>query len=132
MDPERFEQLVLILLDNALTHSPSRGTVEVTCSTEDGVLVLEVADRGPGIPAAEREKVFERFYRLDPSRSSPGAGLGLSIARWIVAAHGGAITLHDNHPGLRARVTLPLARTGPGRGLGGSPVRERVDGTAAE
>jgi two-component system sensor histidine kinase CiaH len=107
IDPDRFKQLVLILVDNALTHAPAGGMVEVACSTKDRSLVLEVADRGPGIPADEREKVFERFYRLDPSRSGPGAGLGLSIARWIVTAHGGTITLHDNRPGLRARVTLP-------------------------
>ena len=132
VDPDRFEQLVLILVDNALTHCPPGGTVEVMCSVEDRALVLEVADRGPGIPVAERENVFERFYRLDPSRSSPGAGLGLSIARWIVAAHGGAITLHDNHPGLRAHVTLPLAPPEARRRLGGSPAREGMDGTAAQ
>jgi signal transduction histidine kinase len=115
IDPDRFQQLVLILVDNALTHAPAGGMVEVACSRKDRTLVLEVADRGPGIPANEREKVFERFYRLDPSRSGPGAGLGLSIARWIVTAHGGTITLHDNHPGLRARVTLPSARPNSGQ-----------------
>ena len=114
VDPDRFKQLVMILVDNALRHAPEPGTVEVECSRGDRSLVLEVADHGPGIPAAEREKVFERFYRVDPSRSGQGAGLGLSIARWIVTTHGGTITLHDNHPGLRARVTLPVARPDPG------------------
>jgi signal transduction histidine kinase len=124
VDPDRFKQLILILVDNALTHASVRGTVEVACSRKDRSLVLEVADRGPGIPANEREKVFERFYRLDPSRSGPGAGLGLSIARWIVTAHGGTITLHDNHPGLRARVTLPSARPDPGHQYAADPAPE--------
>jgi two-component system, OmpR family, sensor histidine kinase CiaH len=124
VDPDRFQQLVLILVDNALTHSPAGGTVEVTCSRKDRALVLEVADHGPGIPASEREKVFGRFYRLDSSRSGPGAGLGLSIARWIVTAHGGAISLHDNHPGLRARVTLPPTPPDPGHLYSADPVHQ--------
>jgi two-component system, OmpR family, sensor histidine kinase CiaH len=124
VDPDRFRQLVLILIDNALRHSAAGGTVEVSCSRRDRNLVLEVADRGPGIPAKEREKVFERFYRVDPSRSGPGAGLGLSIARWIVTAHGGTITLHDNHPGLRARVTLQPGPLDPGRIYTADPAAE--------
>jgi signal transduction histidine kinase len=110
VDADRFKQLVLILVDNALTHPPAGGTVEVSCLRRDRSLVLEVADRGPGIPPEEREKVFQRFYRLDASRSGPGTGLGLAIARWIVAAHGGGIALLDNRPGLRVRVTLPAGR----------------------
>jgi signal transduction histidine kinase len=124
VDPDRFKQLVLILVDNALMHSPARGTVEVTCSRKDRGLVLEVADSGPGIPANEREKVFERFYRGDPSRSGPGVGLGLSIARWIATAHGGTITLHDNHPGVRAVVTLPPTPPDPGRLYSADPAPE--------
>src|SRR5205823_5502581 len=65
VDPDRLKQLVLILVDNALMHSPAGGTVEVTSSRKDRSLVLEVADSGPGIPPNEREKVFERFYRAD-------------------------------------------------------------------
>jgi two-component system, OmpR family, sensor histidine kinase CiaH len=110
VDADRFKQLVLILVDNALTHPPAGGTAEVSCLPRDRSLVLEVADRGPGIPPEEREKVFQRFYRLDASRSGPGTGLGLSIARWIVTAHGGSIVLLDNRPGLRVRVTLPAGR----------------------
>ena len=83
--------------------------------------VLEIRDRGPGIPEAEREKVFEPFYRLETSRSleTGGHGLGLSIARSIIRAHGGEITLFD-HPegGLVAQVTLPLADNRPGPGTG--------------
>ena len=124
VDPDRLKQLVLILVDNALMHSPAGGTVEVTSSRKDRSLVLEVADSGPGIPSNEREKVFERFYRADLSRSGPGAGLGLSIARWIATAHGGTITLYDNHPGVRAVVTLPLAPPDPARLYSAEPAPE--------
>jgi signal transduction histidine kinase len=125
VDPDRFKQLVVILVDNALTYSPARGTVDVDCSRGDRSLVMEVSDRGPGVPASEREKVFERFFRLDSSRSRPGAGLGLSIARWIVGAHGGVITLHDNRPGLRARVELPASRPEPGHLYSPDPAAQR-------
>ena len=123
-DSNGIAQLVRILVDNALMHSPAGATVEVTSSRRDRSLVLEVADRGPGIPSTDREKVFERFYRGDPSRSGPGTGLGLSIARWIATAHGGTITLHDNHPGVRAVVTLPLAPPGPARLYSPEPAPE--------
>ena len=98
----------MILVDNALNHGPSGGTVEVSCSRLERSLLLEVSDHGPGIPADERERVFERFHRLGSGRSGSGAGLGLSIAKWIVTAHGGSISLQDNQPGLRVTVTLPL------------------------
>jgi two-component system, OmpR family, sensor histidine kinase CiaH len=107
VDPDRLQQLLLILLDNALRYSPPGSPVEVTCLPRDHELVLEVADRGPGIPTGLRERAFERFTRLERDRTEPGAGLGLPIARSIAAAHGGTIELLDNHPGLRVRVVLP-------------------------
>jgi len=109
VDPDRFRQLLLILLDNALRYSPPGTPVEVTCVSRDHDLVLEVADRGPGVPAELRERVFERFSRLGRDLAGPdaGAGLGLPIARWIATAHGGSISLHDNGPGLRVRVVVP-------------------------
>ena len=109
VDPDRFKQLLLILLDNALRYSPPGTPVEVTCVSRDHDLVLEVADRGPGVPAELRERVFERFSRLGRDLAGPdaGAGLGLPIARWIATAHGGSISLHDNGPGLRVRVVVP-------------------------
>jgi signal transduction histidine kinase len=71
--------------------------------------VLAVADDGPGVPAADRERVFERFTRLhdDRSRASGGSGLGLAIVRELAVAAGGAVLLEDSGPGLRAVVTLP-------------------------
>jgi len=112
LDPDRFKQLIVILVDNAVTHGPKGGKVEVSCGRQDRSLVLQVADRGPGIPADQRDKVFERFHRVDSSRTGAGAGLGLAIAKWIVTTHGGSITLEDNHPGVRLVVNLPLVHKG--------------------
>jgi signal transduction histidine kinase len=74
---------------------------------EGGVEVL-FADQGPGIPLAERDKVFQRFYRVEESRSGhPGNGLGLSLVQAVIALHGGTVALSDNAPGLRVSVRLP-------------------------
>jgi signal transduction histidine kinase len=108
VDRDRLRQVLVILVDNALRHGEPGGSVEVRFDRINRELRLEVADRGPGIPADQRAKVFERFYQLNGSRSGGGTGLGLAIARWIVSAHGGTMTLMDNEPGLMARVLLPL------------------------
>jgi signal transduction histidine kinase len=107
-DPERLHQVVANLLDNASRHSPPGGQVAVSARAlhADGGLLLEVADDGPGIPLAERTRVFERFTRGGGSRDG-GTGLGLAIARWVVDMHGGAIEVVGNGPGCRIRVTLP-------------------------
>ena len=96
-DEDAIRQLIWILLDNALRHARSR--VSVILSSEGDWTRLTVADDGPGIDAAEREKVFERFYRSDRARSGQGAGLGLSIARWIVEQHGGRILAGEGQQG---------------------------------
>lgn len=88
-DEDALRQLLWILLDNAFHYS--RSTVEVRVLIEPGWARLIVGDDGPGIPAGERERVFGRFYRADPSRTGHGAGLGLSIARWITEQHHGRI-----------------------------------------
>lgn len=113
-DPERVHQVVANLLENAVRHSPVGGTVEVRARRSDGGVVIEILDEGPGIPEAQRARVFERFERIDPARttSNGGAGLGLSIARWIVDLHGGDIHPENREPhGCRMVVTLP-ARNG--------------------
>jgi len=88
------------------------GRVDVSVGYEAGLAVLAVADDGPGIPAADRERVFERFTRLDDARSREhgGAGLGLAIAREIVRAHGGELTAEDGAPGARLVLRLPAGR----------------------
>jgi len=111
-DAERIYQVVSNLIENAVRHSPTGGAVHVNASLRSDDLVIEVSDQGEGIPLGDREKVFERFYRADASRSagSGGSGLGLAIARWIVDLHGGHIEAGANSPrGCRMSVTIPIA-----------------------
>ncbi|MHB8688923.1 MAG: sensor histidine kinase [Candidatus Dormibacteraceae bacterium] len=108
-DEDAIRQLVWILLDNAMRHSRSR--VSATLSNEGEWARLTVGDDGPGIPVGERERVFERFYRSDRARTGQGAGLGLSIARWIVEQHRGRILAGDGPDGGAAMsVDLPVLR----------------------
>jgi two-component system, OmpR family, sensor kinase len=89
-DADALTQLAWILADNARRHGGGGGTLWVRRRQPDGA-VLVVGDRGPGIPPGEEERIFERFYQPDASRSNGGTGLGLAIARWIVGQHGGRI-----------------------------------------
>lgn len=104
-DPARLRQVVVNLVNNAIRHSPAGGRVWVRAREASG-LQLDVGDDGPGIPAAERERVFQRFTRGDTSDG--GTGLGLAIARWAVELHGGAIEVLDTANGCRIRVTIPV------------------------
>lgn len=109
-DPERMHQVVFNIVDNAVRHSPDGGRVEVSARADSEVVTIEVADEGPGIPASEEYRVFERFYRVDAARTSSdgGTGLGLAIAKWIVDLHGGGIRVEQGRPsGCRLVVTLP-------------------------
>lgn len=111
-DPDRIRQVLVNLLDNAIRFSPSGETVLVRiASASDGVAV-SVQDRGPGIPAAEQARVFERFYRADKARArdAGGAGLGLAIAQTLIEAHGGHIALESREgQGTTVHFTLPAA-----------------------
>ncbi|WP_175543555.1 sensor histidine kinase [Micromonospora pattaloongensis] len=106
-DPDGLTRVIGNLLDNAVRHARSR--VIVTATTAGDRHVLTVTDDGPGIPAADRDRVFDRFTRLDDARARDGGGtgLGLAIVRELVRQHGGAVTLADAGPGLRAEVRLP-------------------------
>ncbi|WP_238012451.1 HAMP domain-containing sensor histidine kinase [Dactylosporangium sp. AC04546] len=112
-DEARLRQVLQNLLSNALHHTPPGTEVTVFVGTEPGKAVLEVSDNGPGMAPEDAARVFERFYRTDPSRTRAlgGSGLGLSIVAALVHAHGGEVTLRTA-PGEGAtfRVTLPLAR----------------------
>ncbi len=106
-DADQLFQLVANLLDNALKYA-TRGTRVSLHLYDDGEAVfLLVGDHGAGIPPADRERVFDRFVRLEEHRGSAGSGLGLSLVRAIAHRHGGSIALEDNEPGLRVRVRLP-------------------------
>jgi signal transduction histidine kinase len=109
-DPERVHQVMANLLENAVRFTPVGGGITVRAWSCGPGIRIEVADEGPGIPEADRDKVFERFYRADAARSSAngGAGLGLAIAQWIVELHGGEIHPESRDPhGCRMVVTLP-------------------------
>jgi two-component system OmpR family sensor kinase len=112
-DDHQLRQVVANLLTNAREHTPAGTPVHVSLAA-DAAAVLAVADEGPGLPGGETEKIFEPFYRADPSRTrdTGGAGLGLAIVAAIVAAHGGSVTA-ASEPGAGAtfRVRLPLAAT---------------------
>ncbi|HZP48144.1 MAG TPA: ATP-binding protein [Vicinamibacterales bacterium] len=98
-DPTLVRQLALNVLENAITHTPTSGVVRLSMRSRGDSAEIEIADSGSGIPEAERERIFERFVRLDTAReSSGGAGLGLPIARWIAEAHGGTLTLAATGP----------------------------------
>jgi two-component system sensor histidine kinase BaeS len=120
-DPARLRQLAANLLDNASRHSPPGGTVTVLATADADRWKLEVADEGPGLAPANRERAFERFGTLSDVDGGGGTGLGLAIARWVTDLHDGTIGFIDPGPGARGarvRAELPLAPTRPrGRGL---------------
>jgi signal transduction histidine kinase len=106
-DRHLLSQALANLLDNALKYA-GRGEIQIRVFHHDGQAVLEVADRGPGIPEADRDTVLDRFVRLEPSRTTPGNGLGLSLVRAIVRRHSGFVVLGDNQPGLRVRLRFTM------------------------
>lgn len=113
VDKERFHQLLLILLDNALKYTPEHGQIRIACSRHGRMVNLSVQDTGEGIATEDLPLVFDRFYRGDKVRtnSDGGVGLGLSIAKWIVEAHGGKIAVESKiAEGTTVRVTLRATR----------------------
>jgi signal transduction histidine kinase len=109
------------LVDNAIKHGRAAGEVTVTVERNHGGAVIIVADDGPGIPEAEHQHVFRRFYRLERSRGTPGNGLGLSLVAAVARLHGARIDLFDNAPGLKIELHFPLAAE-----------RERGEGIASD
>jgi len=103
-DRELLTQMIANVIENAMKHSPTGASIGLVTSELPSTIAVGVSDSGPGIPAEERARVFQRFYRLERSRSTPGSGLGLSLVEAIAALHQIGIELTDNGPGLR--VTL--------------------------
>ena len=108
-DRQMLDELITNLMDNAVKYNRPGGRVDVSLSVQDGLVCLRVADTGIGIPKEHQERIFERFYRVDQSRSKQtgGTGLGLSIVKHVVERHGGSITL-ESVPGEGTAVTVRL------------------------
>jgi len=113
--PQLLAQAVSNLLENAVAHAPEDSTLALTVTAGPAGPVLEVADRGPGVPEAERARILERFVRLDASRGGSGTGLGLSLVAAVARLHGARLTLNDNAPGLRVRIAFPAPPPEPDR-----------------
>jgi len=121
MDPMLIEQVVINLLENAIKYTPAGTPLEIRAVREGLAIKVELNDRGHGIPFDEREKVFEKFYRGRGVAGDGGMGLGLTICRAIVMAHGGRITIHDRAGGgASMQFTLPCAPANPIE-IGGLP-----------
>jgi heavy metal sensor kinase len=109
-DRTLLRQAIVNLVHNAVKYSPDRSTVQINVRETESSTIVEVQDNGPGIPLEDRGRIFERFYRVDKSRTrvAGGAGLGLSIAQWAIAMHAGAIEVQcEPGPGSTFRISLP-------------------------
>jgi signal transduction histidine kinase len=108
-DRELLMQLFANLLENAIRHSPAGAQLALVAKRRSNMVEVTVADNGPGIPEALRSKVLQRFFRLETSRTTPGSGLGLSLAAAVATLHDARLELSDNGPGLRVTVALQSA-----------------------
>ena len=113
-DEDLLRRMLLNVLQNAVHHTADGSSVEVRVDSTDGMLAIRIRDHGPGIPAGDRERIFDRFVQLDAARHGAGSGLGLPIARWIAEAHGGHLDLDTSGPdGSTFLVTLPVENPHP-------------------
>ena len=105
-DRHLMSQALANLVDNAVKYTPEGGAVAVTVASVPAGIEVAVADSGPGIPEAARERVLDRFVRLDATRTTPGNGLGLSLVKAVARLHGGTLSLSDNKPGLKVHLVF--------------------------
>ncbi|MDX2223060.1 MAG: HAMP domain-containing sensor histidine kinase [Rhodospirillaceae bacterium] len=122
-------QALANVVDNAIKYTPAGGAVGMALRLIDGKPTFVVSDSGPGVPPEFRDKVFERLFRMEQSRTSPGSGLGLSLVQAVARSHALAITLDDNRPGLRVSIAFPQAVPVP---VSSPPPRENAPDEAAE
>lgn len=114
-DRELLEQLFVNILENAILYSPPGSDISVIAGLNlAGEVEIEIADRGPGIPAHEYKRVLQRFVRLDTSRHRPGTGLGLALVKAVADLHDSTISLSDNAPGLKVLIQFPKKKSAPG------------------
>jgi len=133
VDAEALRQMLVNLLDNAVKYGPADQTITVGLDAGDGKARIRVEDQGPGIPAAERERIWDRFWRLERDRGSAvaGTGIGLSVVRELVALHGGRAWAEEGRGGMGARFVLELPLAGqPQAAPGGAPMRADLGATA--
>jgi len=111
IDAAKFGMALANLLSNAIRFSPRGGTIGLTVSSAPGVARIDVSDDGPGIPASERDRIFEPFFRGEqqPQQAVRGTGIGLSIVQEYIAAHGGSVKLLQGTPGTRFRIEFPYS-----------------------
>lgn len=113
VDPRSIVEVLFNLIDNAAKYAPSGTEITIAAAREDNFVRLSVEDEGPGIPDAEREPVFQRFYRAGPSKGNDhGLGMGLAIVRGIIEAHGGRIWIEQGAKGARFVFDLPVISNG--------------------
>ena len=114
LDSVLIEQVLLNLLDNAVKYTPPGSPIDLTAWATEEAVTVEVADRGPGLPPGEEQRIFDKFYRVQRPLMPSGTGLGLTICRGMVEAHGGQMWA-ENRPGggTVVRFTLPLTGTPP-------------------
>ncbi|HEX8841373.1 MAG TPA: HAMP domain-containing sensor histidine kinase [Sphingomicrobium sp.] len=109
-DRELLAQAVVNLIENAQSHTPKGTIIRLTAVLADGLLLVQVADNGPGVPNADLHRVVRRFARLESSRNTSGYGLGLNLVSAVAALHGGRLILKNAAPGLTATIELPGTR----------------------
>jgi two-component system sensor histidine kinase GlrK len=117
-DENKLEVILDNLLSNAIKYSPSYGEIGIVANVKGSELVMEVSDQGPGVPPAERERIFDPFYqgKTQAQGAVKGTGLGLAIVREYVAAHGGRVAvLERSRPGAHIQLRLPVSQPAGGR-----------------
>ncbi len=113
-DPRRLHSVIGNLLDNAIRHGGEAGPISVTISGSESIVTLTVTDRGPGVPAQDLDRIFDRYYRSESRRSGDGLGLGLAIARRVADLHGGTLSAANADPsGLIMTLAIPTRRDRP-------------------
>ena len=108
-DRELLTQLLANLIENAIQHTPEGTIVRIGLNRRGQDVLLTVADNGPGVPLDQRHRLFDRFYRGDPSRKTTGSGLGLSLVKAVADLHNATVDVRDNHPGLLVEIAFPVS-----------------------